>query len=317
MVTGTLAGGLMSSLSVMSGPILGPMLSDPLHCLHAPCTFSVTTCHWPMHHILKEKEQNLCPSLGVSSSMSSTKIFFLTIQQRRPRPTVTPSIPGLRIYGKPPSHLNSARNHCDHHGRIITAKFPKRATRIQEFLRVPGLTTACSELWSLWLLRRRYPQQWTSPSRVFSVRAPSPSSTTATGTNEAQQRATVPPSPASAIPGPSSCSRGSSSARWQFQATPHDLCGSVNPGRYTRGTTASSFSWRRCYRSPGHRGARLGSVLRSASYGRFRVVRPDCIEQSHGQRTKTLNGQGLASQTFFFFLYMLRRDGTCPRYKSS
>lgn len=70
-------------------------------------------------------------------------------------------------------------------------------------------------------------------------RAPSPSSTAATSHCEHQQRATVHPSPVPAIPGSSSCTRGSSSARWHFQVTPHDLCGSVNPGRYTRGSTTA------------------------------------------------------------------------------
>lgn len=51
----TVAGGLISSISVMSCLV-------SIHChltlcfaLHAPCTFSVTSCHWPMHHIQRKR----------------------------------------------------------------------------------------------------------------------------------------------------------------------------------------------------------------------------------------------------------------------
>lgn len=58
-VSDTVAGGLISSISVMSCLV-------SIHChltlctaLHAPCTFSVTSCHWSMHHI-QRKGRHFC-----------------------------------------------------------------------------------------------------------------------------------------------------------------------------------------------------------------------------------------------------------------
>lgn len=135
--------------SMVSGTACRPFLSCLVLFL-VPCSLALCTActmHVLRHnlslanasHLTKRNTTIWYPSLGVSSSMSSTKISFQTIQQRPPHQTVTPSIPGLRIYGKQPSPPNSARNHFDRQERITAAKIPKRATRIQESLRVPGL----------------------------------------------------------------------------------------------------------------------------------------------------------------------------------